>query len=88
MRENPDDKPYPRQICFDCGKRYGRRLPELATWNNGECDVCGFKSPVTEPRDFGHLNKGWERHAKRPSPISDVTGLYKDDPIDVSEGWE
>lgn len=47
---------YPAWICWDCGKAYGRREPGVACWHNGECGICGMICPVTEPRDFGHLN--------------------------------
>lgn len=50
---------YPAWICSDCGEKYGRQLPKLATWHEGECEICGFTSAVTEPRDFGHLKEGW-----------------------------
>lgn len=48
----------PRQvdwICLDCGSTYGRHLPGLATWHTDRCDLCGKKTPCTQPRDFGYL---------------------------------
>lgn len=50
---------YPQWICGDCGEKYGRRVPTLATWHQGECEICGLTNAVTEPRDFGHLKDGW-----------------------------
>lgn len=49
-------KPYPAWVCSDCGKKYGRRIPSLATYHIGVCGVCSKETMVTEPRDFGHLN--------------------------------
>ena len=50
---------YPEWICSDCGEKYGRQSPKLATWHEGECEICGFTNAVTEPRDFGHMKDGW-----------------------------
>lgn len=33
-------KPYPSLVCYDCGLRYGRRIPVAATWHMGRCGVC------------------------------------------------
>jgi len=46
---------YPDWVCLDCGKKHGRRVPEMATWHIGKCDACGQEKEVTEPRDFGHF---------------------------------
>jgi len=52
---------YPAWVCVDCGRKWGRRRPtHEITAHEGTCDVCGRKAIVTEPRDFGHLVKGWE----------------------------
>jgi hypothetical protein len=40
-------------ICLPCGTQHGKRVPRMATWHWGHCDVCGKKTAVTEPRDFG-----------------------------------
>jgi hypothetical protein len=40
-------------VCFDCGKKHGRRGQPISTWHTGICDVCGRETGVTEPRDFG-----------------------------------
>jgi hypothetical protein len=50
---------YPEWICSDCGTKYGRRAPTIATWSVGECDICGRTKPVTEPSDYGNLKHGW-----------------------------
>lgn len=58
-------KEYPVWICHDCGTKYGRgiRSPHVATYHMGECHMCGEKDvAVTEPRDYGHLKDGWEKH--------------------------
>jgi hypothetical protein len=46
---------YPNWVCMECGLKHGRRAPGVATWHEGECDACGRKASVTEPRDFGHF---------------------------------
>lgn len=49
---------YPVWVCHDCGLLYGRGpIAKIATYHTGECGLCNRASiPVTEPRDFGHLN--------------------------------
>ena len=54
---------YPGEVCNDCGARFGRRQPWMATWSTGVCGVCGREASTTQPRDFGHLKPGWERAA-------------------------
>ena len=51
---------YPVFICFECGKEYGKGMPEghVCTVHVGRCDICGRETSVTEPRDFGHLDSG------------------------------
>lgn len=56
----PVARDYPSWICFDCGKKHGRRTPGVATYHENTCDICGEKKLVTEPRDFGHLPE-WEK---------------------------
>ena len=46
---------YPKWVCVECGKKHGRKVPEVATWHYGKCDVCEKNHPVSEPRDFGHF---------------------------------
>lgn len=50
---------YPAFICFDCGEKHGKRKAGICTMHMGECDLCGRRAMLTEPRDFGHLNEGW-----------------------------
>lgn len=47
---------YPGWICSECGRHFGRRVPDMATWHEGDaCGWCGSDAvPVTEPRDFGY----------------------------------
>lgn len=42
-------------ICKECGDKYGNREVGVATWHEDICDICGKKTGVTEPRDFGGL---------------------------------
>lgn len=64
--KDPNDKltkelfKYPDWICADCGDKYGNKECGVSTWHMDICDICGETKPVTEPRDFGHLKKGWE----------------------------
>lgn len=50
----------PEWVCADCGRRYGRREPDYATWHIDECGVCGKEKAVTAPRDYGHLAADWQ----------------------------
>lgn len=52
-------RPYPYAICFDCGKKYGRRrdMNFVATWYPETCGICNKEKTCTEPRDFGHLDE-------------------------------
>ena len=55
---------YPYWVCHSCGLKHGRRKPqpdETATYHLGTCGVCDQRKPVTEPRDFGHLNDTWKQ---------------------------
>lgn len=53
---------YPEAICSDCGKKYGRKIPDLATFYPATCGVCKQEKICTEPRDYGHLKNGWQNH--------------------------
>lgn len=64
---NSSAKDYPAWVCMPCGRRYGRRPVGICTIHLGECGVCGDRTEVTEPRDFGHLLDGWQCHTKSPS---------------------
>ena len=61
LKENllTTERPYPTWICFPCGERFGRRPAGVCTVHNDECGICGEMVPVTEPRDFGHLQNNW-----------------------------
>ena len=50
---------YPVWVCAKCGKKYGNRIPIMATWHTGVCGVCLEAASVTEPRDYGHLKPEW-----------------------------
>ena len=46
---------YPQWICYECGKKHGKRIPSVATYHMGDkCGWCGRFVSVTEPRDFGY----------------------------------
>jgi hypothetical protein len=46
---------YPDWICGPCGDAIGRRIPNIATWHEGDaCGWCGRKTITTEPRDYGY----------------------------------
>lgn len=47
-------------ICSNCGKKYGNKPVGIATWHEDVCDICGKKTIVTEPRDFGGLKQSKE----------------------------
>ena len=50
-------RPYPDWVCRPCGWQYGRfpSMDRISAWHEGTCGICGQRGPVTEPRDFGHL---------------------------------
>ncbi|MDR0274103.1 MAG: hypothetical protein LBI48_01945 [Burkholderiaceae bacterium] len=54
-----DKDNYPAWVCADCGRKYGHRVPDVATWHEDTCGVCGKQTAVSEPRDFGHLRDDW-----------------------------
>lgn len=55
-------KEYPVWVCAGCGEKYGNHPLGLATWHRGICGICNSDAMVTEPRDFGHLKEGWQKH--------------------------
>ncbi len=56
------EREYPNWICSDCGVLHGRRVPNVATFHEDICGVCGEVTICTEPRDYGHLKDTWEDH--------------------------
>jgi len=43
--------------------KYGcRALPGVSTYHIGKCGVCKQTKEVTEPRDFGYMNRDWKKH--------------------------
>jgi hypothetical protein len=54
-------KPYPEWICSPCGRLHGRRECGVTTWHYDPCGICGERTLVTEPRDYGHLKEGWQK---------------------------
>ena len=56
---------YPAWICSDCGDKWGRKECGISTWHEDKCDMCGYVSLVTEPRDYGHLKDGWEKGKRK-----------------------
>jgi hypothetical protein len=57
-------KPYPKWTCLPCGEEHGTKQRAVSCWHYGKCDVCETNAEVTEPRDFGHFNKWFERKKK------------------------
>lgn len=49
-------KGYPAWVCSDCGSKYKTREgpSSVSTWHDDLCGVCGNKTRVTEPRDYGY----------------------------------
>lgn len=39
--------------CSTCGKSHGSKVPKLATWNPGICDICGKRTYVTNMIEYG-----------------------------------
>jgi hypothetical protein len=68
---NKDKIVYPGVICTHCGNKYGHKQCGVATWYPGICGVCGADTYVTEPRDFGHLKKGWKNEEYIPRKVED-----------------
>jgi rRNA maturation protein Nop10 len=58
------EREYPVWVCRPCGQRWGRHGCGVATWHTDVCGLCGAKTSVTEPRDYGHLRDGWESPAE------------------------
>ena len=41
-------------VCFDCGKKHGNLIPDMAaTWHLDLCSVCDKEVAVTSPRKYG-----------------------------------
>jgi hypothetical protein len=59
-------RPYPSWTCAPCGNKHGSRSKKFpsnhtATWHYGKCDVCEKNAFVTEPRDFGHFPRWFDK---------------------------
>jgi hypothetical protein len=61
----------PDWVCHDCGQLWGRWYEDgeyfgpsthCATYHNSRCGVCTRVVPVTEPRDYGFLRRGWQKN--------------------------
>jgi hypothetical protein len=57
-------KNYPQWSCWECGIKHGSKQVKLSTWHFGKCDVCKENKSVTEPRDFGHFQKWFDKEIK------------------------
>ena len=76
-------KPYPAWVCNDCGEKYGTWYQggvytgpknHCSTNHYGTCNVCGKTNvSVTEPRDYGHLVKGWDVVVQEEAPTLNKT---------------
>lgn len=68
----------PSTVCDRCGTRLGMgEMNEGSTWHMGPCGVCGRKTGVTEPRDFGGLRSDWNLGLPDPS-LYDIVVLAGD----------
>lgn len=65
------DSDYPQYVCSDCGLKYGHKTCGEATWHEDTCDVCGWHTSVTEPRNFGHLKPEWRQEISSENEGSD-----------------
>jgi hypothetical protein len=47
---------YPTWTCGKCAEEAGGRFPKdhIATYHYNICDVCGQKTTVTQPKDYGY----------------------------------
>jgi hypothetical protein len=54
-------KAYPSWSCRSCGEIHGTKKRHLCCWHYGKCDVCGKNAEVTEPRDYGHFKKWFDK---------------------------
>jgi len=54
---------YPSWACNGCGTKHGRKVPKVASWHYGKCDVCEKNHHVAKPRDLGHF-PNWFIHNK------------------------
>lgn len=96
------DNNYPSWICSPCGRKYGKRLPWLATYHTG--DTCGWCNatdvPVTEPRDFGYPEPPKDKTRKgrgagrKPARVHvtlrippHVLDYYGGDTLKMREAW-
>jgi hypothetical protein len=46
------------QVCYACGTKYGTPRDCLSSLWEGECDVCGDTTVVTQARDYCYLRRG------------------------------
>lgn len=46
------------KVCRDCGENFGDASDRCSSYWEGQCDVCGELSTVTEARDFNYLASG------------------------------
>ena len=68
---------YPIWICHKCGNKYGKPRDTIATWHKGKCDVCGKKTMVTEPRDYGTPDFPGHEPAKKATYVEGIGWLMK-----------
>lgn len=55
-------KEYPKWTCRPCGMKHGTKMRTVCCWHYGKCDVCGKNAEVTEPRDFSHFRKWFDKN--------------------------
>ena len=55
----------PRAVCYECGTQYGCNVKEgAASYWMDKCGVCRETKLVTDPRDFGYMNRDWIKHVR------------------------
>jgi len=55
----------PSAVCWECGTKYGCKVRDgVSSYHIDKCGVCGVTKEVTEPRDFGYLNRDYLKHAR------------------------
>lgn len=55
-------------VCHPCGVEYGICSSGSSTMWNGNCDVCGKQTTITEARDYGYLLRGIRSLTKATKP--------------------
>lgn len=78
----------PSAVCWECGRKYGCGVRDGAySAHKGKCGVCHQEKLVTDPRDFGYLNRDWKKHVKAtPTEHVSILGLVDVESLSYSPG--